>query len=196
MRAVWSIDLRSSECGEATTNSNWRSSCGSMSTVPSARMFASIPLNIRKRPLYLRLSASIAACCCATCAIVMPPAIGRPYEWSVMPAQRCAAREAGLDDRIERLGAVAPDRVHLEIAAVLRARRRAAAREDLAHGRAAEEMLPQRAQLRDLLLLARLAHRPLDERRRAVVDQLARDAIGRRADAGHRLERVRLARAA
>ena len=80
MRGVWSIVFRSSECGEATTNSNRRSSCGSMSTVPSVRMFVSIPLNIRKRPLYFAFSSSIAACCSTTCAIDMPPAIGSPYE--------------------------------------------------------------------------------------------------------------------
>ena len=48
----------------------------------------------------------------------------------------------------------------------------------------------RRAQLRDFLLLARLAHRALDKRRRSLVNQLAREPIGRRTDPGHRLEGV------
>ena len=100
------------------------------------------------------------------------------------------ALEAGVDDRLERLAAVAPDRVHLEVAAVLLARRRALPRQDLADRRPAEELAAEAAQPRDFLLLARVAHRLLDERGGAVVDHLARDAVGRRADAGNRLERV------
>ena len=80
MRAVWSTDFRSSECGDATTNSKRRSSSGVMSIVPSRPMFASIPLNSRKLPLYFAFRASISACCSLTFSIVMPPAIDRPYE--------------------------------------------------------------------------------------------------------------------
>ena len=48
---------------------------GIASTAP---MFASIPLNIRKRPLYFLFSRSISACCRTACSIVIPRAIGRP----------------------------------------------------------------------------------------------------------------------
>jgi hypothetical protein len=108
------------------------------------------------------------------------------------PGAALAAREARVGDRVERFGAVAPDGVHLEVAAVLLTGGSAAAREDVANGGAAEEMLPQRPQLCNLLLLACLAHCALDERGPAVVNQLAREAIGGGADTGHRLECVGL----
>jgi hypothetical protein len=53
-------------------------------------------------------------------------------------------------------------------------------------------VLPQRSQPGDLLGLTRLLDRPFDERRSAVIDQLASDAIGGRPDARHSLERIRL----
>ena len=47
--AVWSADDRSAECGAATTISSCAQLVGVMSTVPSARMFASIALDQPKR---------------------------------------------------------------------------------------------------------------------------------------------------
>jgi len=75
-----------------------------------------------------------------------------------------SARKAGLHDRIERLRPVAPDRVHLKIAAVLahvrqlfpECRDATRLREDLLHGRAAQEVLPERAQRGHLVALPRL----------------------------------------
>jgi hypothetical protein len=78
IRRVWSSLRRSNECGEATTNSNSARSSGWTSRLPSARMFASIPLNTRKRPEYDAFNASISAHCRAACSIDMPRAIGSP----------------------------------------------------------------------------------------------------------------------
>src|SRR5205814_6155182 len=77
---------------------------------------------------------------------------------------RPAALDARVDDRLERLRAVAVDGMHLEIAAILRARRRALARDDLLDRRAAEILTPQVVQPRNLLLFPRFLHRALDKR--------------------------------
>src|SRR5712691_10381607 len=104
---------------------------------------------------------------------------------------RPPALEARVHDRLERLGAIAPDRMHLEIASIPRTRRRPFARQDGFYRRAVQVLPPQVVQARDLLLLARLAHGALDEGGVAVDNHLARDAIRRRSDAGDRLEGVR-----
>ena len=81
--------------------------------------------------------------------------------------------------------------MHLEVASIPRARRRPLARQDLLDGGAAEILPPQVVQARDLLFLARLPHGAFDERAVAVENQLTRDAVGGRPDAGDCLERVR-----
>ena len=83
IRAVWSPATRSDECGAATTIASSASPRGSMSTEPSARMLASIPLRRRNFRRCFRFSRSISTCCCASSSIVTPPAIFSPYEWSV-----------------------------------------------------------------------------------------------------------------
>ena len=109
-----------------------------------------------------------------------------------MPAQRCPRARHAVDNRVERLCAVAPHRVHLEVATVFPRRGLARARQDLLHRRTAEEVLPERTQGRDLVRLARLPHRLLDEGRLAVVNQLARNPVGCRPDPGNRAERIRV----
>ena len=56
----------------------------------------------------------------------------------------------------------------------------------------AEKAVPETPQGRDLLGLARFRDGAFDERRGTVVDKLARNAVCRWANAGHRAERIRL----
>jgi len=86
MRCVWSSFFRSFECGAASTTSKVAPSSSVRSRCPAALMFASMPCNRRKRPLYWPLTSSIARRCAAASAIDMPPAILSPYEWSVTAA--------------------------------------------------------------------------------------------------------------
>ncbi len=61
----------------------------------------------------------MAVCCARSLAIDTPCAIGNPYEWSVTARVLIAQREARLDDRLQRLLAVAVHRMHLQVAAVV-----------------------------------------------------------------------------
>jgi hypothetical protein len=47
------------------------------------------PFKMRKRPSYFVFSRSISVHCFAACSIDIPRAIGRPYEWSVIPRHVC-----------------------------------------------------------------------------------------------------------
>ena len=83
-------------------------------------------------------------------------------------AELIAAREAGVDDPVERLAAVAPDRMHLQVAVVVRQPRPSQAR-IVQRGRdlcAAQEMGAQRPPLLDVFRLTALRDRLLDDRRR------------------------------
>jgi hypothetical protein len=96
------------------------------------------------------------------------------------PRARPSALETGIHDRLERFGAITPDRMHLEITTVSRSRWRTLARQNLLNRGSAQIESPQPVQPRDLLLFARFAHGAFDKRAAAVDDQFARDAIGRR----------------
>jgi hypothetical protein len=76
---------------------------------------------------------------------------------------RPAALETGVDDRLERLGAVAPDRMHLEVTPILCSRRRAFPRQNLLNRGAAQIESAQVVQPGNVLLLARFAHGPFDK---------------------------------
>src|SRR6185503_10090664 len=99
--------------------------------------------------------------------------------------------EACLDDRVERLRPIAPNRVHLEVAAILRPRRPTTPRQHLFHRRSTDEVLTQPAQFGDRLFLPGRPDRLLHQRRFPLVDQLARNPIRRRPDPGHGLEGIR-----
>ncbi len=92
------------------------SSSGVMSTRPSARMFASMPFSMRKRPLYRLLSAAISGAAAPTC----PSARRRRSAGHSCDRSRrnmsIAEREAALDNLLERVAAVAVLRVHLQVA--------------------------------------------------------------------------------
>ena len=119
-----------------------------------------MPLNSRNRCPYVAVqSVDLRMLLVATLAIVMPPAIGEPVRVVGDPGAPVAAHEAGLDNRLQRLGTVAPDRVHLEVAAVPRSGGCAGTRQDLLHGGATEKVLPQPAQRGHRLFLPRLADR-------------------------------------
>src|SRR5436309_2679795 len=84
-------------------------------------------------------------------------------------AERVPAIEAAADDVLQRLAAVAPDRVHLQIAAVVvdarSAERRVSERgEDL---RAAEKVTAEVAPPLDIGALRAFGYRTLDRRRRS-----------------------------
>src|SRR5881628_3486676 len=96
-------------------------------------------------------------------------------------AERVSEVDAGFDDVLERLAAIAPRRVHLEIAAIVLdprpGQRRVAQRaEDL---RAAEGMIAKAAAALDILLLAAAGDRALDGRRSAGLKDLENDPRGR-----------------
>ena len=95
-----------------------------------------------------------------------------------------AAAAAGLDDRLERLAAVAPRRVHLEIAAVVLAARPAQAGVvvDGADAGAAQEVRAQTAAAVDLAALAAGVDHALHHRRGAGRQHLQDHARRRRAD--------------
>jgi hypothetical protein len=108
--------------------------------------------------------------------------MARPYEWSVI--------QAGVDNRLERLGAVAPHGVHLEIAAVRRARRCCPPGQDVLDGSAAQEVPAKLAKTGNGFFLPCLRDCALDECGVAVVNQLAGNAIRRWTNAGNRAERI------
>jgi hypothetical protein len=72
-----------------------------------------------------------------------------------------SAGQARLHNRVERLRSVAPDRVHLEVAAVLRPRRRTTPRQHLLHRRSTHEVLAEPPQGGDRFFLAGRPYRLL-----------------------------------
>ena len=113
--------------------------------MPSARMLASMPLSSRNRPRYRRFSRSISSCCSRQ--LLHRHAAGDLQPVGVIGdgAVVVAARDARLDDVLERLAAVAPRRVHLQVAAIVleprAVQRRVLQRRE--HLRAAEEVAAQ-----------------------------------------------------
>ena len=107
-------------------------------------------------------------------------------------AEAVAALDAGRDDLVERLAAVAPRRVHLQIAAIVGEARSDELRvpQRCEHLRAAQEMPAQIALPLDVRCLVALGDRALHRRRRAGLQHLEDHAARRRADVGDLAERA------
>ena len=107
-------------------------------------------------------------------------------------AEAVATLDAGRDDLVERLAAVAPRRVHLQIAAIVGDRRsgQLLVLQRREHLRATEKVSAQIAPSCDVFALAALVDRALDRRRRSRLQHLENHARGRRADVRNLPERA------
>ena len=143
---------------------------------------------------YFAFSASISRCCCSTRAIDRPPAIGKPVRMIGDGGMRVAARDPGLDDLLERLAAVAPIGMHLQIAADVGARRRIGLRDRIAASAAARlrkfDRSPRRLRISARVFGSAAFDGAIDDRRRAVAQHFEDHARRRGADAGNFLERA------
>ena len=122
----------------------------------------------------------------------MPRAIGRPYEWSVTPIRCPPEREGAFGQAGDRLGAVAPGRVHLQIAQVAPRRddRRGQRRvEREAHRVPAQIGPPELAALLHLSPLRRGGDGAVHRRRGAGRDQFRHHPLARGADERHVAQR-------
>src|ERR687888_119190 len=99
-------------------------------------------------------------------------------------AELIAARDAGLDDLLERLAAIAPRRMHLQVAVIfgqLRPLQLVVAQRG-EHLRTAEEMTPKIPPALDVARLAALGNGAFHRRRRSRLQHLEDDARRRRSD--------------